>query len=184
VNTISTTIIQIDFSTWLWLFAIAFALHEAEEWNILCWYQRNYSDLPPSTNKAVRVWIVFVILIGFIWCAVATVPSNPSFAAFVFLPAIAIAMQNALQHVFWLFYFKQYAPGVITSVFCLIPLGVYLAIRAVSQHFVPLWYVGILILLLIPGLVQTILAKNRMTKQIRAIHHLGIRLAGLLERRD
>jgi hypothetical protein len=36
-------------------------------------------------------------------------------------------------------------------------------------------------LLLIPGLVQTVQAKNTMTKQIRAIHHLGIKLAGLLE---
>jgi len=30
-------------------------------------------------------------------------------------------------------------------------------------------------------LVQTVQAKNKMTKQIRAIHHLGIKLAGLLE---
>jgi hypothetical protein len=93
-----------------------------------------------------------------------------------------VATQTALQHVYWLFYFKQYAPGIITAVFCLIPLGVYIAIRAIGQSFVPVWYVGILMLLLIPGLVQTIQAKNRMTKQIRAIHHLGIKLAGLLER--
>ena len=182
MNSIFAAIIQIDFLTWLWLFAIAFALHEVEEWNILSWYQRNYVDLPPSTNKAVRVWIVFVSLIGFVWCAVATLPGNPVLAAYVFLPAIAVAMQNALQHVYWLFYFKQYAPGIITSVFCLIPDGVYLVIRAAWQGFVPFWYVGILMLLLIPGLVQTVQAKNRMTKQIRAIHHLGIKLAGLLER--
>jgi hypothetical protein len=181
MNSIITTIIRIDFLTWLWLFVIAFALHEVEEWNILRWYQRNYVDLPPSTNKAVRVWIVFVILIGFVWCAVATLPGNPVLAAYVFLPAIAVAIQNALQHVYWFFYFKQYAPGIITSVFCLIPFGVYLVTRAVWQNLVPLWYVGILILLLIPGLVQTVQAKNRMTKQIRAIHHLGIKLAELLE---
>jgi hypothetical protein len=113
---------------------------------------------------------------------VATLPDNPVLAAYVFLPAIAVAMQNALQHVYWLFYFKQYAPGIITSVFFLIPLGVYIAIQAVGQSLVPLWYVGILLLLLLPGLVQTVRAKNRMTKQIRAIHHLGIKLAGLLER--
>ncbi len=111
----------------------------------------------------------------------ATLPGNPVLAAYVFLPAIAVATQNALQHVYWLFYFKQYAPGIITSAVCLIPLGVYLVLRAVLQSYVSFWYVGILMLLLIPGLVQTVQAKNRMTKQIRAIHHLGIKLAGLLE---
>jgi len=138
--------------------------------------------LPPSTNKAVRVWIIFVSLIGFVWCTVATLSGNPVVAAYVFLPAIALAMQNALQHVYWLFYFRHYAPGIITSVFCLIPLGTYVVIRAVGQGFVPFWYVGLLLLLLIPGLVQTVQAKNRMTKQIRAVHHLGIKLAGLLAR--
>lgn len=182
MNNLFTTIMQIDFLTWLWIFAIAFALHELEEWNILGWYRRNYVDLPPSTDKAVRVWIIFVILVGFIWCGAATLPGNPVFAAYVFLPAIAIATQNALQHVYWLFYFRQYAPGIITSIFCLIPLGASIVIRAAGQGYVPLWYVGILLLLLIPGLVQTVQARNRMTKQIRAIHHLGIKLAGLLER--
>lgn len=173
---------QIGFLTWLWLFVIAFALHEVEEWNILSWYQRNYVDLPPSTNKAIRVWIVFVSLIGFVWCAVAALPGNPVLAAYVFLPAIAVAMQNALQHIFWLFHFKQYAPGIITSIFCLIPLGTYLAGRAISDNLVPIWYVGILLFLIIPGLVQTVKAKNRMTRPIRAIHHVGINLAELLER--
>ena len=182
MNNIFTTLTQIDFLSWLWLFVIAFTLHEMEEWNILRWYQRNYVDLPQSTDKAVRVWIVFVILVGFIWCAVATVPGNPIFAAYVFLPAIAVAVQNALQHVYWLFHFKQYAPGIITSIFCLIPFGAYLAIQAVWQNYVPIWYVVILILLLTPGLIQTVQSGNRMTKQIRAIHHLGIKLAGLFER--
>jgi len=182
MNKIFTTINQIDFLTWLWLFVIAFAFHEMEEWKILRWYQRNYLDLPPSTNKAVRVWIVFVILVGFVWCAAATLPGDPVFAAFMFLPAVAVAIQNALQHVYWLFLFKQYAPGIITSVILLIPSGVYLAVRAVWQNFVPVWYLGFLFLLLIPGLVQTVQAKNRMTKQIRAIHHLGIKITELLER--
>jgi hypothetical protein len=182
MNNLQTAIAQIDFLTWLWAFAFAFALHELEEWNILRWYQRNYIDLPPSTNRAVRAWIIFVVLVGFIWCAAATLPGHPVFAAYVFLPAIAVALQNALQHVYWLIYFKQYAPGIITSVFCLIPLGVYLVIRALEHNLVPIWYAGILILLIIPGLVQTVKAKDRMTKPIRAIHQIGIKLAELLER--
>ena len=177
-----TAMAQIDFLVWLWVFVFVFAVHEVEEWNILKWYQRNYVDLPPSTNKATRAWIVFVILVGSVWCAVATLPGDPVIAAYVLLPAIAIVMQNAIQHVYWQYYFKQYAPGIITAILCLIPLGIFLFIIAVWHKLVPIWYVGILSLLIIPGLVQTVKAKNRMTPQIRAIHNLGIKLAELLER--
>lgn len=177
-----TAMAQIDFLVWLWVFVFVFAVHEVEEWNILKWYQRNYVDLPPSTNKATRAWIVFVILVGSVWCAVATLPGDPVIAAYVLLPAIAIVMQNAIRHVYWQYYFKQYAPGIITAILCLIPLGIFLFIIAVWHKLVPIWYVGILSLLIIPGLVQTVKAKNRMTPQIRAIHNLGIKLAELLER--
>jgi hypothetical protein len=54
--------------------------------------------------------------------------------------------------------------------------------RAISDNLVSIWYVGILLLLIIPGLVQTVKAKNRMTSPIRAIHHIGIKLVELLER--
>ena len=172
-----SVILQINFITGLWIFAIAFALHEIEEWNILRWYRENYVDLPPSTNRSIRVWIVFVILMGFIWCAAAVLPGNPALAAAIFLPAIFIAIQNALQHVYWLFYFRKYAPGVISAVLMLIPMGVYLIARAVLLNLVPLWYVGILVLLVTPGLIETVRAGKQMTKQIRSIHCLGIKLS-------
>ena len=173
---------QLDFMAGLWAFVVAFALHEAEEWNIIRWYQRNYVDLPPTTDKAARTWIVFISMMGLVWCTVATLPGNPTIAAFVLLPAIALALQNALQHVYWLFYFKQYAPGIISSVVFLIPLGVYLNIQAVSHNYVPIWYAGILALLIIPGLFQTVKAKNRMTPQIRSVHNFSIKLNEWIER--
>lgn len=153
-----------------------------EEWNILRWYQRNYVNLPPVTDRSVRVWIVFFILYCFVWCTVATLPGNPVIAAFLFLPTIAVAIQNALQHIYWLFLFKQYAPGVITSLFFLIPLGGYVTIQALSQAYVPYWYVGVLALLMIPGLLQTVKARNSMTPQMRNIHNLGIKLDKLVQR--
>jgi len=182
MNNIFAAIARIDFLDWLWIFSIAYAIHELEEWNILRWYQRNYVDLPTVTDRSVRVWIVFFILFGFTWCAVVTLPGNPVFAAYAFLPTIAVAMQNALQHVYWLFYFKQYAPGVITSVVFLIPLGVYVTIKALSQTYAPYWYVGVLALVMVPGLFQTVKAKNSMTPQMRNIHNLGIKLDKLIQR--
>jgi hypothetical protein len=126
----------------------------------------------------VRAWLVFVSLAGFLWCAVATLPGDPKLAAYLFLPAMAIACQNALQHVYWLFYFRQYAPGVIPSVLLLLPLGTYLGVRAVGQEYVPVWYVLLWVALMVPGLVQTVRAGNQMLPQVRAMHRLGDRLSG------
>jgi hypothetical protein len=168
---------NLDFLSVLWLFPIAFALHEAEEWNIMKWYRRNYTDLPPATDRSARTWIVFVSLVGFVWIAIAVLPGNPSVAAFVALPAIALVIQNALQHVYWLFYFRQYAPGVVTSVLLVIPIGGSIIARAVQHGYAPLWYVAIWAVLIVPGLVQTVRAGKEMTSPMRAIHVLGIKLS-------
>ena len=88
------------------------------------------------------MWIAFVSLVGLIWCAVSTLPGNPTIAAWVFIPAVAVMLQNGLQHVYWSFYFKQYAPGVITSALLLIPLGCYIMVGAVQQGYAPFWYVA------------------------------------------
>ena len=178
---ILTTVKQINFITGLWVFVVAFALHESEEWNIMRWYRRNFVDLPPTTDKAARTWIVFISMIGLLWCTAATLPGNQPLAAWVLLPALVLALQNAFQHVYWSFYFRQYAPGIVTSVVLLIPLGIYLIIQALL-NYVPIWYVGILLLLIIPGLFQTVKAKNRMTPQIRGIHNLSMKLNGWVEK--
>jgi hypothetical protein len=169
-----------DFLSVLWLFPIAFALHEAEEWNIMKWYHRNYSDLPPATDRSARTWIVFISLVGFAWTAIAVLPGSPSVAAFVLLPLVAIAIQNGLQHIYWLFCFRQYAPGVVTSVLLVIPIGGYIVAMAVQQGHVPIWYVAIWAALMIPGLVQTVRAGNEMTAPVRAIHNWGIKLSEMI----
>jgi len=95
----------------------------------------------------------------------------------VLLPAAAVAFQNALQHVFWLIYFREYAPGVVTSVLLLIPMVCYLTARAVQQGYVPAWYVVALAVLIVPGLIQTARAGNRLTPQFRAIHNFSVALS-------
>jgi hypothetical protein len=96
--------------------------------------------LPPFLTMR----IAFICTVGLIWCTAATLPGIPSLAAWVFLPAIAVALQNALQHAFWSVYFKQYAPGVITAVVLLIPIGSYVAAWAVRQGYVSVWYAAAL----------------------------------------
>jgi hypothetical protein len=173
-----TALEQIGFQGTWWLFLFAFVLHEAEEWNISKFEHRNFEGLPSAaTDRSARMWIAFISVVGLIWCAVATLPGNPTIAAWVILPAIAIALQNALQHVYWSFYFRQYAPGVITSVLLLIPLGCYVIARAVQQGYVPIWYAAVLAVLPVLGLAQTVKAGNKMTPLIRAINNIGITLS-------
>jgi len=173
-NSILTAVAQIDFLSLLWLFLIAFVVHEAEEWNITRFERRNFVGVTPTiTERNARMWIRIVCVVGLVWCVAATLPGNPVAAAYLFLPAIALACGNALQHVFWTFYFRQYAPGVITAVSLLIPTGCYVAVRAVRQGYVPLWYAALLAVLIVPPLVHTVRAGNEMTPPIRAIYALG-----------
>jgi hypothetical protein len=123
------------------------------------------------------MWIAFICTVGLIWCTAATLPGIPSLAAWVFLPAIALALQNALQHAFWSVYFKQYAPGVITAVVLLIPIGSYVAAWAVRQGYVSVWYAAALTALVVGGLIHTVRAGNRMSPFIHAIYNLGFRLS-------
>jgi hypothetical protein len=83
MNDIWAIVKQVDFIAGLWVFIVAFALHEAEEWNIMRWYQRNYVDLPPTTDRAARTWIVFISMVGLVWCTAAALPGNPTIAVLI-----------------------------------------------------------------------------------------------------
>lgn len=139
---------------------VAFYLHEAEEWNILRWEQRNFVNLPAKTNVSVRTFLVVFTMFGFLWTALAALPTNPTIAAFVLLPFAAGAFLNALQHLFYTLYFRQYAPGVITSVVLYLPIVGYLTARVIEEHLVPVAYVVVLVLLTVLGLIHTIKAGN------------------------
>jgi len=174
---------QLGFLSMVWLFLIAFVIHEVEEWNITNFERRNFVGVPPTvTPKNARMWIGIVCAIGFVWCAAATLPGNPTIAAYIFLPAITLALGNALQHIFWTLYFKQYAPGVITAVLLIIPLGCYVMIMALQQGYVSLWYVVIWAGLIAVLLFHTVQAGNEMTPPIRAIYGLGNWLAEKLQK--
>ena len=172
-----TTLSHMPFLTAIWLLPFALALHEAEEWNILRWERRNFVNLPAKTHASVRTFLVFFTLFGFLWTALAALPSNPKIAAFLFLPFAAGAFLNALQHLFYMMYFRQYAPGVITSVVLYLPIVSYLTVRAIEENLVPVAYVVTLVILTILGLIQTVKAGNIATRPFRAISHIGMVLA-------
>ncbi len=160
---------NINFMTLLWLFAILAVLHEAEEWSITGWIKRNFVDLPPFTDKDTHFGLIFISLVLFVWCAVAILLGNPSLAAWMILPVVAATFLNTLQHFYWQFRFRQeYAPGIITAVL-LIPLASEITIQAVQQNYIPVWFVGILLLLIVLGTIQTVKAKNTFVPQLQAL---------------
>lgn len=165
---------RIEFSSVLWLLVLAFVLHELEEWNITAWEYRNFVEIPAEVTKENgRAWLLFICAVAPVWCGAATLFGDPRLAAFVFLPAVGLALANALQHVFWSMLFRQYAPGVISAVSLLLPLGIYALTRATLEGLAPLWYVlgiGVLIAAIVG---HTMLSRRRMTAAIRAIYAVG-----------
>lgn len=169
---------QISFLNILWIFFAFFVLHEFEEWNIDQFEHKHFEGIPPAaTDRSARMWILFISLVGMIWCVIATVPGSPAIAAWVILPAIAIMLQNAIQHIVWSVYFRQYAPGMISAALLLVPSGSYVLARAVQQGYIPIWYAAVWVAFVVVGFAQTVKAGNKMTPFIRAINNLGIWLS-------
>jgi hypothetical protein len=166
-----------NFLTLIWLFPIALALHEAEEWNILQWYERNFLELPPKTNPTIRTFLVFVSMLGFVWTGFAALWNNPKAAAWILMPYLAVSLQNTLQHIYWLYRFQQYPPGLLSSTLLLGPVVIILAGKALSSDLAPAWYIAALGALQIPGLVETIKADNRLSPNFHKIHNFSVWLA-------
>ena len=164
---------RVDYAVIIWFLAVAYAFHEAEEWNILEWHERNFGDMPAHTTTGIRTFLVFASVVMLIWAGLATVWGNPKVATFLFLPAAAVAFQNGLQHVYWLFAFREYAPGVVTSVLVVIPATICLVVEGVRRAYVPAWYVVGLAILVVSGMVQTVRSGNRLTRELRAILDFG-----------
>lgn len=171
---------KFSFSALIWLFPLALALHEAEEWYIIGWYERNFVDLPPKTDASTRTFLVFMSLLGFVWTGLALLFPDPRAGAFLLSLLAMVVLLNALQHLYWLWAFRAYAPGVITSLLFLIPLMVHFGRVALEQALLPMWYVLVLLGLVLLGLVQTVRAGNRMTASFRAMSRFGRYLAGVL----
>ncbi len=175
MNTITATLGQVNFLYIVWIFFVFFVLHEFEEWNIDQFEHEHFEGIPSAaTNRSAHMWILFISLAGLLWCVIATALGSPTVAAWIILPAVAVMLQNAIQHIVWSVYFRMYAPGVISAALLLIPSGSYLFARALRQGYLPIWYEMVLVMFIAVGVAQTIRAGNKMTPFIRAINNLGI----------
>jgi hypothetical protein len=166
-------------TTLYWSIPVILLFHELEEWNILKWYKRNYLNPPPSDNLAARTWILFCSLAGFIWTFVSVMIPNGTICAILMAILIFVTVQNAIQHFCWQILFRCYSPGIIFSTVGL-AAGVYVIVEAINKGLLPLWFALVLSLGLVPVTIETIKARNTMTKAVLAVHLFGIKLANVL----
>ena len=102
---------------------------------------------------------------------------SSTMAPYVISVLAVTVLINALQHVYWLVAFWDYAPGVITSVFLLIPVVLLLGVVAERQGLLPAWYEWFLIVLVVLSLVQTMLSGHRLSLMLRVTNRVGWFLA-------
>jgi Protein of unknown function with HXXEE motif len=146
----------------VWLAPAALALHEAEEWNILGWYHEHWANVGDLSNRTIWTWLVFYSLLGFVVMWVATWFHSARVTAYVFVFFFAFPFLHALLHVYWVFYFRAHSPGVVTAVFLLIPVYVFLVARAIRERLVPAWFVALSLLLNLPQFIGALRLGNTL----------------------
>ncbi len=162
----------------LWLLAIAFVFHELEEWNIVSWQQANFEPPPQFTNREARTLLIFFAFLGISFTALCNYFLSLRAAVLALLPLfVAIILGNALTHIFWLFYFQTYAPGVVTSAFVLVPLTFILVRWVLQEQLVPSAYVWLLLALAVIQPVAAGVAGNSLSAAQLALLRLGALLA-------
>lgn len=139
---------------------VAYSLHEAEEWNLLAWYDRYWLNVGDLSDRTVHVWLLFSSLLAFAVTGVVMAFRRERLAAWVLLPFFAFPFLHAFLHIYWVFYFRAYSPGVITSALLLIPSFVFVASRAVRDRLVPAWFVAVACLLNLPPVIAGIRLGN------------------------
>jgi len=172
---------KVPYSKLVWLMPISFTLHELEEWNIMPWYRDNFANPPPTPDYAAQTWLIFISVIGFIITGLACCFKNKNVTATITLTFfIALAFGNSLQHIYWLFSFNTYAPGVVAAVLINIPVIVFMSWHAILNRLILVAYVGILYFVAFAGLVVVIRADNVVTETFLRMHSFSEYLAAAL----
>jgi len=120
-------------------------------------------------------------LVGFVWTFIASLFRNPKVTAGVLLLFfILAAFMNAIQHISWAVMFCAYSPGVLSSVFLVIPSVIYVTWRVLKERLMPKWYIIILYLLIVPRIIETIRYDNEVMPMFERLYRFANWLAGLL----
>jgi uncharacterized protein with HXXEE motif len=162
----------------LWLLGLSFALHEAEEWNIVAWEHAHFEPPPEFSDLAARTLLVLFALLGLSFTALAIRLFSLRSALLALLPFfVTVVLGNALTHIFWLFYFRSYAPGVATAALLLVPLGSHLVYRVLREGLAPRAYVWSLLGLALLQPLAAMAAGSSLSESQLSLQRLAMRLS-------
>ncbi len=160
---------KIPFNKLIWLIPIVYLFHELEEWYIFEWWSNVFPDSPPLPVFAGRVWLLASSILGFILIASFSYFKNPKTVAISSLILASLPFGNGLQHLYWLFYFNCYAPGVIFASFIGIPITIYLIYRAISEKLIKKRFVLILSIYPIYVFIEVVMAGNQVPNSMKIL---------------
>jgi hypothetical protein len=89
-------IASIPFRRLVWLVPIALVCHEAEEWNIMAWWTKSFSDATVVSNLAVRTWLVVFTVLGFVWTGIACLLPTVRATALMVFPFFILMCSQTL----------------------------------------------------------------------------------------
>jgi hypothetical protein len=165
----------------LWLFAAAFVLHEAEEWNLVAWERATFTPSPRFSDAGARTLLVLFSALAVAFTALCLRALSLRAALFALLPLyLTVVFGNALTHIAWLVSFGAYAPGVVTSALLLLPLTFALAQRVLQERAVPAAYVFVLLLLALAQPIGALRGGRTLSGSQLAAQEFGERLARAL----
>ena len=162
----------------LWLLGIVFVFHELEEWNLVTWQHAHFEPPPQMTDREARTLLLLFAALGMSFTALCNWILGLRAALVVLLPLfVAIIFGNALTHIFWLFYFQAYAPGVVTSALFIVPLTLFLVRRVFQERVVSASYVWVTLFLAVLQPLLAAVAGSSLSGRQLALQRLGGQLA-------
>ncbi len=175
------TVKNAPFSVLVWFLPFALMLHELEEWNIMAWYQEQFHNPPSTFDYVAQTFLVSISIFGFVFTGFVRLFDSQRMLALITLAVFSpILLGNAMQHIYWSFAFKAYAPGVISSVLLSIPTFLFLSWHAVTSRLTPLFYLCLLYLFSFYILYSTILSGRTVLGGLESIHRFSAWLAQTL----
>lgn len=165
---------------YIWLIPIAFSVHELEEWNILKWYRKYFSNLPDSSNTSIRIHIVTLSLVAFLLTYLARILSGTFAFSLIIAFLSAFILLNFIQHIIWTAQLRAYSPGLLTS--CLSVMVVTLVhIELIQSALFSLPFYALVVFTIMP-IRETLKVKGEMTPEIRKVHEFFIKIEKMLRR--
>lgn len=172
-----------DLKTLFTLVSVVLFLHEMEEWNIDEYHRKNYTDLKVKETKlSVRLWLFFLSAVGFIWAFVANIIPNMMISTVFFMLLIDLLFLNGMQHVLISVKTKKYNPGLLFGGIIGLMANVLVVVKIVVDQIIPIWLLTLLLLVVIPGIIQTIksLKTTQMPGMLIRILEFSLKLEKLM----